>query len=142
MGSTEAGHAFSRAGLNDSVRPTPHLSQQGVSRSVDHLNPATEEEVAGGDGLSHHGDPEVEGVDAEEPEVEVLEEPEELVNHSKPLWKLPVKSRSAIAQQQRLLSYDNERTRVLHFEFCNIESNQSVPLPLYLLDVKVHFLFI
>ena len=76
MDSTETGRAFSRAGLNDSVRPTPHLSQQGERRSIERLNPATEEEVAGEDGLSHHGDPEVEGVDVEEPEVEVLEEPE------------------------------------------------------------------
>ena len=76
MDPAEAGLAFSRAGLKESVRPTPHLSQQGKSRSVDHLNPATEEEVAGEDGLSHHGDPEAKEVDAEEPEVEVLEEPE------------------------------------------------------------------
>ena len=74
MDPTEAGRAFSRAGLGDSVRPTPHLSQQGTSRIIDHLNPASEEEVAGDDGLSHHGDPEVEGVDDDEPEVEVLEE--------------------------------------------------------------------
>ena len=37
------------------------------------------------DGLSHHGDPEVEGVDAEEPEVEVLEEPEvEVLEEGRP----------------------------------------------------------
>ena len=74
MDSTEAGRGFSRAGLRDFIRPTPHLSQQGTSRIIDHLNPASEEEIAGDDGLSHHGDPEVEGVDDEEPEVEVLEE--------------------------------------------------------------------
>ena len=85
MDPTETGRAFSRAGLNDSVRPTPHLSQQGERRGIDHLNPATEEEVAGEDGLSHHGDPEVEGVDAEEPEVEVLEEPEvEVLEEGRP----------------------------------------------------------
>ena len=39
---------------------------------TDHLNPAPEEEVAGSDGLSHYGDPEVEVI--EEAEVEVLEE--------------------------------------------------------------------
>ena len=30
---------------------------------IDHLNPAPEEEVAGGDGLSHDGDPEVEVIE-------------------------------------------------------------------------------
>ena len=35
--------------------------------------------------MSHHGDPEVEGVDAEEPEVEVLEEPEvEVLEEGRP----------------------------------------------------------
>ena len=74
MDPTEAGRAFSRAGLSDSVRPTPRLSQQGNSRIIDHQSPATEEEVAGDDGLDHHGDLEVEVVDDEEPEMEVLEE--------------------------------------------------------------------
>ena len=63
MDPTETGRAFSRAGLGDSVIPTPHLSPQGNSRIIDHLNLASAEEVAGDDGLSHHGDPEVEGVD-------------------------------------------------------------------------------
>ena len=61
MDSAEAGRAFSRAGLGDSVRPTLHLSQLRNSRIIDHLNPASEEEAAGDDGLSHHGDPEVDG---------------------------------------------------------------------------------
>ena len=43
-------------------------------KTMDHLNHAPEEEVAGGDGLNHYGDPEVEVIVDEEPEVEVLEE--------------------------------------------------------------------
>ena len=58
--------------MSATVRPTTRLSQQGVKQVTDHLNPAPEEEVAGSDGLSHYGDPEVEVI--EEAEVEVLEE--------------------------------------------------------------------
>ena len=72
MGSAGSGCAFYGAGVSATVRPTTRLSQQGVKQVTDHLNPAPEEEVAGGDGLSHYGDPEVEVI--EEAEVEVLEE--------------------------------------------------------------------
>ena len=72
MGSAGSGCAFYGAGVSATVRPTTRLSQQGVKQVTDHLNPAPEEEVAGSDGLSHYGDPEVEVI--EEAEVEVLEE--------------------------------------------------------------------
>ena len=45
------------------VRPTTHQGQQGTLKVTDHLNPAPEEEVAGEDGLSHDGDPEVEVIE-------------------------------------------------------------------------------
>ena len=74
MGTAKAGCAIPGAGLSATVRPTTHLSQQGIEHVVDHLNPASEEEVAGGDGLSHHGDPEGEVIEDDGPKVEVLEE--------------------------------------------------------------------
>ena len=55
------------------VRPTALKEQQGRRDDFDRLNPAPEHEVAGEDGLSHHGEPEVEVI--EEGEVEVVEEP-------------------------------------------------------------------
>ena len=55
------------------VRPTALKEQQGNIEDFDRLNPAPEHEVAGEDGLSHHGEPEVEVI--EEGEVEVVEEP-------------------------------------------------------------------
>ena len=63
MGSQEPDDGFSRAGLRTPVRPTTHQGQQGTHEVTDHLNPAPEEEVAGEDGLSHDGEPEVEGVE-------------------------------------------------------------------------------
>ena len=54
------------------VRPTTRQGQQGTLKVTDHLNPAHEEVVAGEDGLSHDGDPEVEVIeegDSEEDEV-------------------------------------------------------------------------
>ena len=45
------------------VRPTTHPGQQGSPKVIDHLNPAPEEEVAGEDGLSQDGDPEVEVIE-------------------------------------------------------------------------------
>ena len=45
------------------VRPTTHQGQQGTPDVTDHLNPAPEEEVAGGDGLGHDGEPEVEVIE-------------------------------------------------------------------------------
>ena len=73
MGPTESASAFSGAGLNVPVRPIALKEQQGKMEDFDRLNPAPECEVAGNDGLSHHGEPEVEVV--AEDEVEVLEEP-------------------------------------------------------------------
>ena len=45
------------------VRPTTHQGQQGTQEVTDHPNPAPEEEVAGGNGLSHDGEPEVEVIE-------------------------------------------------------------------------------
>ena len=45
------------------VRHTTHQGQQGPTKVIDHLNPAPEEEVAGGDGLSQDGDREVEVIE-------------------------------------------------------------------------------
>ena len=73
MGPTESKRAFSGAGLNEPVRPVARKEQQGNVEDFDRLNPAPECEVAGNDGLSHHGEPEAEVI--EEDEVEVLEEP-------------------------------------------------------------------
>ena len=55
------------------VRPTALKEQQGNTEDFDRLNPAPEHEVAGEDGLSHHGEPEVEVI--EDGELEVVEEP-------------------------------------------------------------------
>ena len=63
MGTTESEHALSGAGLNVPVRPTALKEQQGQIEDFDRLNPAPECEVAGDDGLSHHGEPEVEVVE-------------------------------------------------------------------------------
>ena len=49
------------------VRPTTRQGQQGTNEVIDHLNPAPEEEVAGVDGLSHDGDPEVEVIEMRTP---------------------------------------------------------------------------
>ena len=45
------------------VRPTTQPGQQGSPKVIDHLNPAPEEEVAGKDGLSQDGEPEVEVIE-------------------------------------------------------------------------------
>ena len=58
--------------MNVPVRPAALKEQQGKNEDFDCLNPAPEGEVAGDDGLGHHGEPEVEVI--EEAEVEVLEE--------------------------------------------------------------------
>ena len=58
--------------MREPVRPTTRQGQQGTLRVTNHLNPAHEEERAGGNGLSHDGDPEVEVIeegDVEEEEV-------------------------------------------------------------------------
>ena len=58
--------------MRSPVRPTTRQGQQGTLKVMDHLNPAHEEEVAGENGLSHDGDPEVEVIeegDLEEEEV-------------------------------------------------------------------------
>ena len=49
------------------VRPTTHQGQQGTQEVTDHLNPAPEEEVAGGNGLSHDGGSEVEVIEEGHP---------------------------------------------------------------------------
>ena len=59
--------------MNMPVRPAALEEQQGNVEDFDLLNPAPEGEVAGENGLGHHGEPEVEVV--EEDEVEVVEEP-------------------------------------------------------------------
>ena len=56
------------------VKPVSQTKQQGNDKAFDRLNPAPEHEVAGGDGLSHHGEPEVEVIEEAEDEVEVIEE--------------------------------------------------------------------
>ena len=63
MGSKGPEDGFSRAGIRAPVRPTTYQGQQGTHEVTDHLNPAPEEEVAGGNGLSHDGDPEVEVIE-------------------------------------------------------------------------------
>ena len=79
MDSKGSEHAFSGAGLIVPVRPTAPKEQQGKRDDFDRLNPAPEHEVAGEDGLSHHGEPEVEVI--EEAEVEVVEEPPSPEDH-------------------------------------------------------------
>ena len=59
VGAAGSHHAFSGAGLNVPVRPAALKEQQGKNEDFDCLNPASEGEVAGNDGLSHHGEPEV-----------------------------------------------------------------------------------
>ena len=73
VGAVGSEHAFSGAGLNVPVRPTALKEQQGNIEDFDRLNRAPEREVAGNDGLSHHGELEADVI--EEDEVEVLEEP-------------------------------------------------------------------
>ena len=76
MGAEESGHASSRAGLRAAVRPTSDQVQQKTRGVNDHLNAATEEEVAGGHGLIHHGEPEEEDVIAmDQPEKEAVVQP-------------------------------------------------------------------
>ena len=53
------------------VRPATLKDQQGKNEDFDCLNPAPEGEVAGNDGLGHHGEPEVEVLEVVE--VEVME---------------------------------------------------------------------
>ena len=48
------------------VRPAALKEQQGKNEDFDCLNPAPEGEVAGNDGLGHHGEPEVEVVEEAE----------------------------------------------------------------------------
>ena len=63
MGPQGSKDGFSRAGIGAPVRPTIHQGQQGTQEVTDDLNPAPEEEVAGEDGLSHDGEPEVEVIE-------------------------------------------------------------------------------
>ena len=74
MGTAGSGYAFSGAGLNMPVRPTALNEQQGKTKDFDRLNSTPEHEVAGNDGLSHHGEPEAEVIEEDELEVEVLVE--------------------------------------------------------------------
>ena len=58
------------AGLGAAVRPTSDPVQQETREVAGHLSPVAEAEVAGGQGLSHSGEP-------EEEEVIVVGEPKE-----------------------------------------------------------------
>ena len=55
--------------MNEPVRPVAREEQQGNVEDFDRLNLAPECEVAGNDGLSHHGEPEAEVIEEDEVEV-------------------------------------------------------------------------